>query len=281
MKNRSSRACIGAGYRLYTGNFRRIFRYSWPAATVYALVCSVAGTMMVYSPQILPLTLLLILIVDALFSAYGFAVLKQHQQTGIISSPLKWFNLDVPIFTRTLKGSLFMVLLFCQVAVIIAAITYGALLWLSTQTALVVVCLLGVIALVLLLPLSYVLMRYVLTSGSFFGQLSQRYPIGLRRWGFIFIVTFVAVLVEVVFSLILSLPASILSAANMQANLGVLNGDPYGMPSYIGWLTAVVFLFIGFIQAYVMLSTLFPLYYMYGAIDVQEKEKKEFNKRKI
>ena len=52
------------------------------------------------------------------------------------------------------------------------------------------------------------------------------------------------------------------------------------MPSYIGWLAAVVFLLIGFIQAYVMLSFLFPIYYMYGSIDAHESERKEFNNPK-
>ena len=37
MKVRSSRACIAEGYRLYTGNFRKIFRQTWLAAMVYGL----------------------------------------------------------------------------------------------------------------------------------------------------------------------------------------------------------------------------------------------------
>ena len=62
--------------------------------------------------------------------------------------------------------------------------------------------------------------------------------------------------------------------------MGFISGDPLGMPSYIGWLASVVFLLIGFIQAYVMLSFLFPIYYMYGAIDAHEIKRKEFNKTK-
>ena len=36
LKDRSSRACISAGYRLYMSNFKRIFRASWLAAIVFA-----------------------------------------------------------------------------------------------------------------------------------------------------------------------------------------------------------------------------------------------------
>ena len=53
------------------------------------------------------------------------------------------------------------------------------------------------------------------------------------------------------------------------------------MPSYIGWLSALVFLLIGFIQAYIMLSFLFPMYYMYGSIEAHEQEKNKFNKEAL
>ena len=104
MKDRSGRACISAGYRLYMSNFRRIFRYSWLAAVIFALSVSVGGTIMILRPRLALFSGLLILIVEALFASYGFAVLKQHQQTGVISYTPRWFNLDVHIFVRTLKA---------------------------------------------------------------------------------------------------------------------------------------------------------------------------------
>jgi hypothetical protein len=69
--------------------------------------------------------------------------------------------------------------------------------------------------------------------------------------------------------------------AGNEANMGLLAGDPNGLPSYIGWMSAIVFLLIGFIQAYVLLSFLFPLYYMYGAIEAHEQEKNKFNKSSL
>jgi hypothetical protein len=94
-------------------------------------------------------------------------------------------------------------------------------------------------------------------------------------------VVFVTTLLISIFSLFTSLPAVILTIANQAATIGYINGDPLGMPSYIGWLAVVVFLLIGFLQAYVMLSFLFPIYYMYGSIDAHESERKEFNKPKV
>ena len=55
--------------------------------------------------------------------------------------------------------------------------------------------------------------------------------------------------------------------ANTQANLGVLNGDPLGMPSHITYVSAVVFFIAGFIQVYIRMSVLFTSYYMYHKDD--------------
>ena len=282
MKVRSSRRCIGAGYRLYTGNFKRIFRYSWVAALVYALVCSAAGTLMVFRPQSLLITIALMFVAEALFASYGFAVLKQHQQTGSISLTSRWFNIDTHIFIRTLKAWLCVLLIMLVVGAIMAGVGYAAYKFLSLYTALGCIAIVGLVAACLLLPLAYIVPRYILTEGiGFWRQMSAGYPVGLRRWGFIFIIVFVVTLVQTGLQLISSLPASILTLANMRSTQSLMLGDPNGMPSYIGWLAAATFLLIGFIQAYVQLSALFPTYYMYGSIDMQEKERNEFNKNKL
>ena len=281
MKDRSGRACISAGYLLYMSNFRRIFRYSWVAAVIFALTVSIGGTIMILRPMLALFSLLLIIIVEALFASYGFSVLKQHQQTGAISFAPRWFNLDVHIFVRTLKAWLNLIVIYIVVAGIVAGISVLAVKYLSTYTAIAFICLMGLLAFVILLPLAYTNMRYVLTDGvGYWKNLRERYGIGFRRWGFIFLVVFVTTLLISVFSLFTSLPAVILTIANQTATIGYLTGDPLGMPSYIGWLAAVVFLLIGFIQAYVMLSFLFPIYYMYGSIDAHESERKEFNNPK-
>ena len=281
MKDRSGRACISAGYRLYMSNFRRIFRYSWLAAVIFALSVSVGGTIMILRPRLALFSGLLILIVEALFASYGFAVLKQHQQTGVISYTPRWFNLDVHIFVRTLKAWLNLIVIYLVTSAIVVGVALLAFSYLSPYTALGLACLMGLLAVVFLLPLAYTNMRYVLTDGvGYWKDLRERYGIGFRRWGFIFLVVFVTSLLLAVICLITSLPAIILTIANQTATIGHLVGDPLGMPDYIGWLAAVVFLLIGFLQAYVLLSFLFPIYYMYGSIDAHESNRKDFNKPK-
>lgn len=279
MKERSSQACISAGYRLYTGHFKRIFRYFWVAALIYALACSIAGTFMVLRPQTTLLAVVIVVIAEALFAAYGFAILKQHQQTGTINWPTKWFNLDTHIFVRTLKAWLNQLVIYLVVGALIGGIGYVTVKYLSPYTALACIGAASLFVICLLLPLVYIVTRYILTDGiGFWRQLSVGYPVGMRHWGFIFIVVFIATLIVLAISTFTALPASVLSLANMQATKSIMMGDPNGMPSYIGWLAAATYLLIGFIQAYVQLSLLFPVYYMYGSIDAQEQAKQDFNK---
>ena len=279
MKVRSTRACIGAGYRLYTHNFKSIFRYSWVAALLYGAICSFSGTLLVLAPRMMMLTVLLILIAEALFAAYGFSILKQHQTLGYIPKPAKWYNIDSHIFARTLKAYIYQLAIYLIAGAFVGGIAYGTFKLLSTYTALGSVFVMMLVCICLILPIVYVLFRYILNDTvGFWKQFRVNYGIGLHHWGSIFIVLFVAILVEIVLTAFTALPATILSFANMQANAGVMMGDPYGMPSYIAPLTAGTFLLIGFIQAYVQLTLLFPLYYLYGSIDMQEQERQELKK---
>ena len=280
LKVRSSRGCISAGYRLFTGHFKHIFRYSWVAALIYALFCSVGGAMMIMMPRMMPITAAILIIVECLFASYGFSVLKQHQTFGNILRPAKWFSLDTHIFVRTIKCWLCMFVIYLIASIIIVGIGFAAFKFLSLYTAIGAAALGALVIMCLLLPLTYITMRYILNDGiGFWKQLKIGYGVGMRRWGFIFIVVLVAVIVELLLLMLLSLPAIILSIANTQSVFGVAMGDPYTLPSYMPALAAGTFLIIGFLQAYVMLSVLFPIYYMYGSIDAQEQEKQDFNKQ--
>lgn len=73
----------------------------------------------------------------------------------------------------------------------------------------------------------------------------------------------------------------ILMAANWQSQIGMLNGDPSGMPDSVRWLSLGVFAIAGFIQAYVWLTIIPPFFLMKGSMDLQDKEKEYFNKKAI
>ena len=279
LKDRSSRACITAGYRLYMSNFKRIFRASWVAALVFAAMVSIGGTMMILKPQTALIALPVTMLIDALFITYGFSVLKQHQDTGAIGWTAHCYSFNTHIFVRTLKAWLCMLAISIVIVCIIAAMGVFLVKHLSLYTALGTYLLVSLFVLALIMPMTYTNIRYVLTDNiSYWNNLFGNYGKGMRRWGFIFLVVFMTSLIGWVCYIFTSLPALILSMAGNEANKGFLYGDPYNLPSYIGWFSVLVFLLIGFIQAYVMLSFLFPIYYMYGSIEAHEQEKNKFNK---
>lgn len=101
----------------------------------------------------------------------------------------------------------------------------------------------------------------------------------LKRMGLVLIVTIVCLFIVSILIMLTSLPMIIMMAANWQDQIGVLTGDPSGMPDNVRWLTLVVFLIAGFLQAYVWLTVIGPLYVMRGAMIQHEKDRQNFNKK--
>lgn len=99
----------------------------------------------------------------------------------------------------------------------------------------------------------------------------------MRHCGKIFLVSIVCLFIIAMLTLFTSLPTIIMMAANWESQIGILNGDPTGMPDYVKWLSILAFLIAGFLQAYVWLSAICPLYLARTSITLQEKERQEFN----
>ena len=68
------------------------------------------------------------------------------------------------------------------------------------------------------------------------------------------------------------LPAHILFLANYRAQMGVLIGDPLGMPSYMLPMTFITFVLCSFLYFYICLPMLFNGYFAYGTIEAKELE---------
>ena len=100
----------------------------------------------------------------------------------------------------------------------------------------------------------------------------------LRHTGMILIVGIVCLFTVSILIMLTSLPMVIMMAANWQNQIGVLTGDPSGMPDYVRWLTLAVFLIAGFLQAYVWQSVIGPIYMIRGSMIQHENERQKFNK---
>ena len=298
---RSSSAAIRDGYRLFMGNFRKIFRASWIAALAYAITAGILTSIYISQmPQLVILSImgqsapqqmimqsafislvlcgggLLFAMIVAVLLSYAIAAFTEHQATGAISPVKRWYGqLNTNALWSTVKLLLWMLLIDIVLSLLLTGVIFVAKRYLGNIAGLSLIGLTTLALLALMLPLAYTNMKYLLTPKAHFVPTQLKsYATGMRHWGGLFIVALIVGLVTLLLVLITELPATILMAANVQSQMGMLQGDPVGMPSYMSVLNLVVFAIAGFIQAYIHLSMLFPLYYFYGSIEAQEKERK-------
>ena len=306
MKARSYRRVLAAGFRLYTENFRRLFKASWQMVLIYAVSCGALGTLssikipemttMMMQQMMFTQTLswelvqqylltalelfglvLLAIATMSLASATLLNKLSEHKATGTISMPAHWLSATPRLMGRTMKG-VFLTLL----VLIIPLMGFLALMALADHlspqfvmrhitTVLVTFCICTLIVMMLALPLTNVLMKYIMEAPcGYWRTLSRYYGRSLRHWGLMFLVYFVSMLLVLLASLMVMMPSSILSFANQQAHGGLLIGDPLGMPSYIMPLTFVTCMLCSFIDFYINQVTLVHNYYLYGSIETKE-----------
>lgn len=298
LKIRSARAIVLTGFRLYLGNFRRILRFTWLPALLCALVSALYTNAIISAmPQLLAgiqqaaqgsatpmltqgllltgISLLLDILLLLLLS-YAFSLLSRHRSEGAIPYPARWISTpDWRMLMRTI-GIALIWMVAISIAIVIPTVVIGVGLSLQSLTMMGTGLLLLLATACLLLPLVYPSMRYLSTRDTrLFDILFKGYRQGLRYWSTIFVIVFIIILIALVILTVITLPAIVLFIANMQAQAGILMGDPLGMPSYMGWLAFLVFTLSGFIEAYVILSLLFPLYYMAGTIEQHEIQRNE------
>lgn len=307
MKSRSASACIKEGYGLYTKNFRKTMSSSWLTALLYSLVCSALCTILTaYLPETITQTMaaratnsalpangivvaaviLALIIIGGLFeiATYSCVIAQLKDEFGSIRKVGKWKlpALDRTTFVRTLIATVANMLI-VMVLLAIIVIPTGMLLGMPSGAgdistkSLIVIALELIAIMMLVLPMAFVSMKYIIrTDTRLWRLIATDYKVGLKHFGFILIVSVVSCIVICLAEYVLALPASILTTANYQANIGVYYGDPLGMPGYINYISAVVFFIAGFIQIYIRISALFTSYYMYGSIEQQEEERRKF-----
>jgi len=83
IKIRSARAAIGCGFRLYTGNFRRIFRATWIHQLVFAVVSGVAEALLVVYYPMLVIALMLLWYV-----MYRFLLRRRLTMIATVKAPM-------------------------------------------------------------------------------------------------------------------------------------------------------------------------------------------------
>ena len=205
-----------------------------------------------------------------------FAVIGSSSHYLSLKNIEVWFTKpDGRSVLRTLAVAILWVVI-SSIAIIIPSVIVGIGIGMKSMVTIGLSAVVALLMMALLLPFIYPTMRYVTTRDTkLFNILGSGYRQGLRYWGYIFAVLFVVTIIAAIALVITMLPAIILLTANMKAEAGSIVGDPLGMPSYMNWLSLIVFTLSGFIQTYILLGTLTPLYYMAGSIEQQEIQRNE------
>jgi hypothetical protein len=97
-----------------------------------------------------------------------------------------------------------------------------------------------------------------------------------RHWGLLIGTMILANIIIAAITLVCCMPAAIIALANIKAYIGVMQGDPLGMPDYLPTLSFIAFTIGGFIQAFVHLWSVFPFYYAITTIKQKEINKKKY-----
>jgi hypothetical protein len=302
MKSRSAAAAIKAGFRLYAEKFKAVFNHTWVAALIYAIVAGVGNTFLVmeYPKMMVQLMLIqrnpaagmpdgmlanllgllivavLTVVATILVSSLGFKLLREHLSTGTITLPkIMNFQLDRHLFWRTFKAYFGLGVVVALLIIVISAASGAAVAWAST-VGLGIAIIMALLGILLSFPLYYVFMQYMLKDEKkFWSTLKQSYSTGMRHYGYVFTIALTDIVISAAAYFVTALPSFILMTANMQAQMGALSGDKVAMPSFMTALTLVVFVIAQFLAAYILLSILFPLYYMWGSIETMEEDKKD------
>jgi hypothetical protein len=243
-----------------------------------------AETVKTYALTIAGIIGLLLLAIAAMSMASATILnkLKEHKDTGTISTPPYWLTTSPAMMGRSLKGVFLTILvliipllLFSGMVAIVESVSPQAIMGHLT-TFLVALCIVCILLVILVHPLMYILMKYVMEAPcKYWKTLSANFGCGMRHWGSLFLVFFLSMLFIQLLGLVIMLPAHILNYANQQAHTGLLIGDPLGMPSYMTALTFATFALCSFIEFYVSQVTLVHNYYIYGSIETKEKERKQ------
>ncbi|MBQ9357328.1 MAG: hypothetical protein IJT98_08595 [Prevotella sp.] len=290
-KVRSVQAAISDGYRLYWRNFGRIVRGSWPSALLYALSLGLA--MAYYFTTVVPgmmtmaaapqstlgslatwagLMAVYALTIALFICSAGFAPLREHAATDAIGRPAKWWGRwPLSLTGRALVLAIWIAIASAIGIAVIGLIIWGLILAMGTQssaapiTASITALVLGSVVTLALLPLTITCIDRMMAPRFSLAPPLKGYGKAARQLGRLIVTSLVVWLVASTASALATLPATILTMADMVATTGAMNGDPVDMPQPLFWFFFASFALGGFLQAYIHLSTLFPFYYLWGS----------------
>ena len=287
---RSLGGCTKAAYELFVSNIATILKQTWLPALLVAIATTASLYMLIFtgaesflSPNLQAIiTKFAILIVTFLCSVAFFS-----WHNGIILSLITGQNRKQSIIRVARVNAIYVAMGILFTAVIGAIFVFISLqqppiqALKPTETAPIVnyftVSLLVTLATIIIfaiavIPLLYSSVQYLVEpKQKIFSIFTHGYLTGLKRWGFLFLLTFILNIIVTIILAICYLPISILTISQYMNLLGTFIGDANTLPTLFPVIFIATSLLVQFIIVYVATGISMVYYYAYGSIEAQNK----------
>lgn len=309
IKHRSVTACMKEAYSLMTDNIKNLLKSTWWAFMIYAFM--VAFMVFLRTPNkmlhdwgeenmMLSFCLQTVVYIGVVVAAFlmGAAVwrwltdkpfgrmMKRFTAVYLASAVVSF----VVSFAATFGLTCFYLTAFItapeSAATAGSAAATGSAAMAETAAAgspsllIIVLFVFAIVAAIVLcmavsLPFAYLTPKYMLQEKGERLRPWKSFKCGFRHMGSIFKMGFLGSLVILVAGILIYIPLAILIGAQVSAQMGTLEGDPVGTPSYFTFLFIVVTALLLFIFAYILHWLFISYIYLYGSIENDEMKKTE------
>lgn len=309
IKHRSVTACMKEAYSLMTDNVKNLLKSTWWAFMIYAFM--VAFMVFLRTPNkmlhdwgeenmMLSFCLQTVVYLGVIVAAFlmgaaawrwvtdkPFGRMMKRFTTIYLASAVVSF---VVSFAATFGLTCFYLTAFItapeSAATAGSAAATGSAAMAETAAAgspsllIIVLFVLAIVAAIVLcmavsLPFAYLTPKYMLQEKGEKLRPWKSFKCGFRHMGSIFKMGFLGCLVILVAGILIYIPLAILIGAQVSAQMGTLEGDPVGTPSYFTFLFIVVTALLLFVFAYILHWLFISYIYLYGSIENDEKKKTE------
>ena len=287
---RSLGGCTKAAYELFVSNIATILKQTWlPAllvaiattASLYILLFTGAESFLSPNMQVL-ITKFAILVVTflcsfAFFSWHNGTILSlitgQNRKQSIMRvARINAIYVAMGILFTLVIGAIFVFLLQqsapaqalkpTETTPIVNYFTIPILATLATIVAFTIAT----------IPLLYSSVKYLIEPQQpLVSIFTHGYLAGLKRWGFLFLLSFLLNIIVIIVTAICYLPINILTMALYMNQLGTFIGDADTLPTLFPAIFITTSILVQFLIVYVATVVSMVFYYAYGSIEAQKK----------
>ena len=287
---RSLGGCTKAAYELFVSNIATILKQTWLPALLVAIATTASLYILLFtgaesfaSPNLqafiikLATFLIIFLCSVAFFSWHNGIILslitgKNRKQSIIRVARVNAIYVAMGILFTAVIGAVFVFISLQQPPIQALKSTETAPIVNYFTVSLLVTLATIIIFAIAVIPLLYSSVQYLVEpKQKIFSIFTHGYLTGLKRWGFLFLLTFILNIIVTIILAICYLPISILTISQYMNLLGTFIGDANTLPTLFPVIFIATSLLVQFIIVYVATGISMVYYYAYGSIEAQNK----------